>query len=110
MIRASKQNLKKSIKEIKDLKKKLAYKEALMKLQIDKLNRCECEVTQFKDEEKKLKKDGAKAKEEIKKLKTELKQAITELEKSRDRAVDLMEVNSKVIVNEFKKSLSFKSS
>lgn len=64
-------------------------------------------MTQLKDRENKLKEDGTKAKEEVKKLKTELKQVITKLEKARNRAVDLVEVNSKAIMDEYKRGLEF---
>lgn len=60
-------------------------------------------MSKFEQEIIKLKDKGAKAKEEIKKLKLELKQTTTESEEAKNEVVDLTELNSKVVVDQYKK-------
>lgn len=54
-----------------------------------------------------MKEDGAKAKEEVKKLKTKLKQVITKLKEARDGVIDLMKVNFKATIDEYKRGPEF---
>lgn len=68
--------MKKANEDVEDLKKKLANKDALIKLQLDKLSKFEQEIIKLKDK-------GNKAKKKNKKLKTKLKQGATSLRKPR---------------------------
>lgn len=66
---------------MKDLKKKLANKDLLIKLQLDRMSKLE-------QKNIKLKEKGNKAKEDNKKIKTKLKQAMTKLKKAKYRGYE----------------------
>lgn len=79
-VRAPKEELKKSNEEREEMKKKMADKDAINKVHMERMG--------------KLKQKIIKLKEKAKKLHTKLKQTKTELKEARDGALSLIEENS----------------
>lgn len=104
-LKATKKESKKANKQVEEMKKKLANKDAINKLHVERMGNIEQENIRLKDENK-------KAKEEGKKLQTELKQIKTELEEARDGAVNFVEENSgktrKLLLTNTREGLSSK--
>lgn len=80
------------------MKKKLADKDAINKLHVERIGK-------LQQKNIKLKYENSKVKEDKKKLKVELKQAKTELEEAKNSAVDLVNVNQQAAIEQYKKGL-----